>query len=69
MQWHKKITRLEASCTSPSRSSGMVSRTWLKDSWDALRQILPRSWKVTFLAYSCSSVTIRQTKMWRMSHW
>jgi len=69
MQWHKKSTRLEASCTSPSLSSGTVSRTRLKDSWDAFRQILPRRSEVTFLAYSWSSVAIRQTKMWLMSQW
>jgi hypothetical protein len=33
----------------------MVSRAWLKDSWDVLRQILRRNWEVTFLAYSWSS--------------
>jgi len=65
----QKITRLGASCKTPSRSSGMVSRTWLKDSWDALRQILPQGWKAIFVTYSCSSVTVRQTKMWRMSQW
>ena len=67
----QKSTRLEASCTFPSRSSGTVSRTWLKDSWDALRQILPQGRKVTFVAYSWSSVTIRQTKMcqWWGTRW
>ena len=46
----------------------MVSRTWLKDSWDALRQIL-EGWKVNFVAYSWSSVINRQTKLWPMSQW
>jgi hypothetical protein len=47
MQLHK-ISRLESSCISPRRSSGMVRRTWLKGLLEALKQILTRCKKVTF---------------------
>jgi len=65
----QKNTRLEASCTSPSRSSRKFHRTWLQDSWNSLRLILPQGWKVTFVAYCWKSVTIHQTKIRPMCQW